>query len=256
MSKIVEFLGPSGVGKSTTYNELVNLWEENDIWLPMEKGYFGIQMPKITWKTKFKKNLLRIPYPSPWKVDISYCEETLQDYIESNKDLLDLFWDALKTQKIHQKKNYDTRFKSVELIKSKILKTALIQKSDNNKFVVLEDGLLHNIGFFSKDGLTNTDDAFFELVLNIYLPDAIVYFEIEEKYLLNRIIKRKQKTFLEKGLSDNDLKYKIKNDLSFNAKKIDALKKIKVPHLVLNSNLPPKVKANQIKDFLQNLEKK
>ncbi len=151
----IEFVGPSGIGKTTLYKELIKLRTKRDKWLSADEF--------IQHHTKLKNN--------------HYISEPFAELLE------------LKTKRVLLGKKDHSIFRKMGLLSYfyKILKKDLIFKRYNKDFkIIMDEGVVHNFTNEFIDLSKDKPEYFRMLIQDV----AIVFFNSSEEFITYNSLKR------------------------------------------------------------------
>jgi len=186
MANYIEFIGVPGVGKSTTYEFLKNKYEKDSKWIPYEElckrkynDRKGIKEFVISYLIKkIRPNAL---------TKISPDRVILNKAIENNPELIELFWNTIS--KIENINGEELRFYGANYIRAILEKFQRIKEETSDKYCLVDEGLLHNINYFTT---SISDPEFYKKVSNVLslieLPKAVIYFNGDINTIVNRTL--------------------------------------------------------------------
>lgn len=227
MARYIEFIGVSGVGKSTTYNSLTASSYKNQ-WILCET----LVKIKFTFKEAFKSSLKTMtsleypPLPGPdWKA--------IDRFFLKNPELVDLFWSNFSTnRKIDIK---DSRFHSVGYILKIIEKLQKVFDHPTEKLVLVDEGLIHNLNYFINSSLlTVYSEQIIKAIDLITLPAGVVYFSGDIQTVIERTSGREKINYRDNGLSPQELRDLREESIKEKETFIKAVESYNIPVLHLN----------------------
>jgi len=215
----IEFIGPSGVGKSTIIREMERLKGKKDKWIVANSLLqTAMNHPTLYFQTNIYDELLNL-----------YSEQMMARPVSIRKKIVLLRY-YLK----------------------QITEEETINKIAGDTFVVFHEGLFHN----GTDSIIEIEkakpDIFEELINN----RAIVHCVAEPAIILEYIKKRKEEGIrrgLLEGLSDSELLEKNLGALDKKKELINILKKYEVPCLEVNTADKLINNANKVREFINDL---
>lgn len=189
MQKIIEVIGPPGIGKSTLYKAISNTWTQNSNWTYQESIHF-LGKPNFSGITQWlefqsKKLLGR-------KLKKSIPTEYGLRFVNNNPDLANFYWDHLADSRVYNSDEIAKRFRSAYFLFNDFCRYQALLES------ACEKPCLINEGFLQKSFFINKDDAFIHDVIDTYLglvplPYAIIYIDTPNRELiLERLLNRKK----------------------------------------------------------------
>jgi adenylate kinase family enzyme len=262
----IEFIGASGVGKSTLIKLILKNRSSNENWLTpaeaREKIARQIQPDSISSiKLKIIRTLLlRGLYTKSFK---TYLVDSLLDQYEDvlintslagYNVLLDLM-----IYKLAQNHQIEAR-KKAQVIKTAF--NSLLRNYAIFDYFKLEDCILYDESII-KNNMWSFDDQEFNQSFNSHpqemrreKPDGVIYCQLDfdETYnrRLNRIQKRKAND-PERRLSPEELRLSCQLMLENSEKKVAALQTLGISVLVLNMNEPLETNLNIAQNYIRNV---
>ncbi|MGE5627298.1 MAG: hypothetical protein ACM3X7_04180 [Solirubrobacterales bacterium] len=262
--KKIEFIGASGVGKTTLFKEML-LFTENRIWkTPSEArieiarnmkfdNFKGLKLLRLLC---LKLDILKNKH-SNMAIDVldKYMAQLESENIYKYNEIIDLMLKALFN-------DYDfDAYRKAEFIKfyMDMLKKDIIalEFSDYNNFVVYEDGILHN-----SIGLDN--EKYFNYmvhknpgILEIIIPKGVVFCQLSLEENIARRNKRINSgfgTILENNYSQETILEICMRDLDEANSKVDLIKKYGVPILNIDTSKPIKDNVKKVDSFISNIQ--
>lgn len=247
MAKYIEFIGVSGVGKSTTYNSLTR-YPNNSHYILCE----NLDTRKITFKQAFKSSLQTItsleqpPLPGPdWKIIDRFCL--------NNPELVDLFWSNFSPlRKINVK---DSRFHAVAYILKIMEKLQRVFDHPTDKFVLVDEGLIHNLNYFINSSLPNGYSEQINKATDlITLPAGVVYFSGDIQTVIERTSGREKINYRDNGLSSQELRDLREESIKEKETFIEAVVARNIPVLTLECKDSVPKKSEKIVGFVNHLK--
>jgi hypothetical protein len=115
------------------------------------------------------------------------------------------FWDTIANDN-KPPLGKDIRWETVLFGIRKCTETQLMKDKNGIDYCVKEDGLFHNIDFFINRNKHLYKQSTYDKLGEFYRPDLVVHFGLTVDQMHERLLRRKNKTFLEKGLDVEQLK--------------------------------------------------
>lgn len=151
----IEFIGPSGVGKTTLFNEVIKERKENFNWITPEE-FISVENPAINDEDIF-----------------SALEEEI---IETKTKII-----------LDRNHSPSDKMKLLAFFYQNIRKIAMVKNFNKNYIVVFEDGLFHNFG----DVLMNFYEKQAHQFVSMIANTAIIYCSNEPEIIARQILKRR-----------------------------------------------------------------
>lgn len=249
MGNYIEFIGVPGVGKSTTYKFLKN-YSNEELWIPYEK----LRKLGETTDKSLKNSVLRylIKQIRPNEVKRSGLNRTfLNNAVNEHPKLVELFWKTIPN--INDKNGEELKFYGVEYIQNILEKIQFIKEYQTEKLCLVDEGLLHNLGYFTPDNGENSETLIKKMLDYIYLPKAVIYFTGDVHVIVDRTISRGNPRLRDKNLTHAQL---IDSRLDAIKEKEQCIKAIEnlIPVLYLDAMESLDLKAEKIRSFINELE--
>jgi len=256
----IEFIGPSGVGKTFLFNELVKSRTKEEIWITPEEAADLIYSKEKYWKWISKKDLLRNLIREKLlqkkshvraKFPVNHRLELINRYGKEFEIHAELF-----LKRLHDREDFNYRKKlkmASWYYSSRLEPFILLYGSNLNLPIFFEDGIIHN----------NSGFRFFEEYVShnqgsqktIPLPDVIILILAEPETIFNRIKKRNKignGTFLQRDLSDRDIMKHVKRSIDDKTKIANSLNKCGCKVLKIDAENSVKFNSKRINKFLKN----
>ena len=254
-SKVIEIIGPPGVGKSTIYQSLCRKWESASEWVYPEM--LLTKKPSIhSVKSWLWYKMRRLLHKKPVKsVPVEYGLR-----FDADQQLLAKFcWKHLSDNSFYDDGDTNKRFRSAYfLFTTFCLYQAIIEKAAA-KPCVIDEGLLQR-SFFIKDN--DADDQRANELLNEYLtlvplPYAIIYIDTPDTgEVVKRLRGRCKVIASHSGKDDDGLRRDIEKWRNIQDKILENMKCAGVSIIRVNSMLPVKENVAQIIKMLGNLNQR
>ncbi|WP_276499735.1 hypothetical protein [Pontibacter litorisediminis] len=187
--KIIEIVGPPGVGKTTIYDSLCGLWEESSNWI-YQDALLLPERPSIldfnNFLIYYTKKILRK------KLSKSIPTEYGLRFIDNNPILANFFWNLLSDSRIYNSQEVDKRFRAAYHLFYDFCRYQAVLESNCPKPCVINEGLLQKSFFI------NDDEQYVTELINVYLsllplPRAILFIDAEDKEVIFNRLKGRQK---------------------------------------------------------------
>ena len=256
--KLVEFIGPSGIGKTTFFKHLLK--EKNGTLWFTENEAIQNHVKKMSFKEvrgfanriRFMFIMLNILNKNHFSYAIQilslHREKAFDLWNEKYSEFTSAFLDCLISKNIPG----HLQIKMINLYYQKLQQVMLLQYLNIEELIVMHDGIFH-----LNCGIGDWRPKYDELHYACGLPAAVVHFTGTKKDIVGRIKERNRKgrgTFLQNGLEDEELDKSVEESLEEDKKKIQLLKMVKVPMLHININENPKNSLLKMAEFLQSVK--
>lgn len=250
MAQYIEFIGVSGIGKSTTYQFLRKHRQEAANWITYHDLLRKTGKERIGSVEFFLRALFK-PDTLPRKT-IDW--DMLDGFTKAYPELIERFWRSFpKNKRIRGK---DLRFQVVQYILGILEKMQTIEDEDSNKLCLVDEGLIHNLNYFT-DAASEAENLkqIREILGMISLPSAVVYFDGNVETVVERTLGRGSLKPRDKALNLPELREERIQCFKEKQMFIDAIAEKVIPTLVLSSGESVNEKSQKINDFIRNLNK-
>jgi thymidylate kinase len=206
-AKIIEIIGPPGIGKTTIYEALCTTWSPVSNWIYLDalltpkprfsefKAWFEYQLKKVLRKKIVKS------------IPVEYGLRFVEEY----QDLANFYWNHLSNPDIYHDGEIKKRFRSAYFLYADFCKYQAILESRSSKPCIINEGLLQK-SFLIQDDKQLMRDVINKYVPLLPLPHAIIYINTPNIGLvLERLRSRKKIIASHFGKGDKELKDDIEN---------------------------------------------
>lgn len=209
MKKIVEIVGPSGIGKSTLYQQLRESWNPDLNWVSFHDLRF--RKPEPVWSaTRWYRFLKRKLFSEPKKREASsrYNPNPVKRFIEGHPELFSEFMDLLQNHSADSFAGDDRRALNFFWL---IETAGFVQEifdyqsdhPDDMRICLLDEGFVSRVMHLSSPTLTERD---IEHYLNrVPVSGTIFYLSASVQQIVNRIESREKISTIHRGLSRSEL---------------------------------------------------
>jgi adenylate kinase family enzyme len=251
-SKVIEIIGPPGVGKSTIYHSLCRKWENGSQWVYPEVLLTNKPplFPVRKWMIYRMRLLLHKKLVKTIPVDYGLR------FDEQQQQLAKFCWQHLSDASFYGDRDTNKRFRSAYFLFSAFcLYQAIIEKATETPCII-EEGLLQK-SFFIRDN--EADDQLSKSLLNEYLelvplPYAIIYIDTPDT---NEVVKRlrgRSKVIASHfGKNDEALRRDIEQWRHVQDNILERMKTAGVSIIRINGMQPVKENVTEILKMLKNL---
>lgn len=261
----IEFIGASGTGKSTLFEEVLKNRGEEDTWITPTEGRIQIvkKMSSGQYHSPLYKIMLTVIKLNLFKKNHSAIatfllkkskKERLALQLQEYDPLIKIFLQGMMMD-LHMesyRKGQFIRF-YLNLIETDLL---LLEDIVPEQLIVYDDGIIHNT-----EGITN-EKFFNEMVqsnskiLEKILPDGVVFCELSEienyKRRKSRIVQGKG-TMIENNLSDQQLKDLCHTSMEESKETIAILEAFSIPVLRINMDDDFEKNIDIVNEFIRKI---
>lgn len=241
MAKIIEFMGPQGVGKSTTIKHIAQILKlKNGVVLADSQIHNKTLFDRI--KNKFiKKQVIQF-----------YNKKKYLDFFEQKySSFVEIYW-----HKVIEK--YNNRALSFKIDRLRYTYETMsymeyLRDLDFVKYIIVDEGVfMRSFDIIYKLKYDTETFGYFEKMIN--MPDVVVYFKTNHEIVYNRIYNRTKLEFgRELNLEEMEL---VKVEVEIQVRLYNFLFeniKTKVPYIVVDSSDDVVKNAVIIKEFILTL---
>lgn len=207
MARIVEIVGPSGIGKSYLYNQLRDEWNEKDKWAVYHdfryerKSRHSFSRPEIIYEYLY--NLINrvkyISYKNTGGEQLYHMKKFHEDHMQFVNHTLDIINRCCR--EFYKKDNRYLAtlyfYKSVEELQ------AILELNHDKRICLFDEGLLSRIMHLSSESLTDQDMD--EYLKYMPVPDGIILLKSDSRRIRENIKKRRRVATIHQGLNDQQL---------------------------------------------------
>jgi len=255
MPKIVELVGPSGVGKSSLYFTLQKQWKQSDDWAV----YHDFIYRRKKWSPEGVLFKLKSMFYAVSNTDYFWDEGKIVDqkknfgniYPEFVETFLDLIHEHSKVGFNGEDKRFQViffMFKSIERINK------VLSNESDDRVCLIDEGLVSRIMHLNSPTFSRNDvDRY---ISTMPLPDAVLYLNTNADEILKRIKKREKTSTIHSGLTEKELIQSTKDTQDLIEYSLSRLEDSGVQILRLNANESVKKLAKESVRFFDHLIKK
>jgi thymidylate kinase len=249
MSHIIEICGAPGSGKTTTYNELVKIWQKDFNWTPTE-----YPQKKINYKN-LKKIFSAIKQNFKREKDFNVLDQAGERFVEQFPDYMNQFWNSNFFKAHADYKGIDLRFRNINVYWSTLRKIQYLRENKKETIFIACEGLIQRIGngWYKSKNLEKHKEEALALLTLMPLPEAVVYMEVDINENVTRIQTRKKMLPAHKILSAKQLEEVTITNHEMWRYICELLNEKKVPVLKLNSGNDVHTNAKKISEFANGL---
>lgn len=256
--KVIELLGPSGVGKTFLYKKLFETYTERSYMNVSEACISAAESMKLgfeftryyAYSLMLKSSLFRSKayglsrhllfkrerswyMPSRYSLSFNLLKAHLLD--EKNRDVF------------NQRVTNFRRCSQVDYVLERYL--------DKGQVVLFDEGMLHHHHGLNSSTISQYTAAQIsrDKMLN---PSAVISCELPFDQLMSRILNRREQgidTFSHRHLSPDELKVYVHRTVAAYHQKIEALRALGIPVLVIQTDTSVSANLNTVHSFINNL---
>jgi len=188
-TKIIEIIGPPGIGKSTFYQALCKSWSTRSNWVYQNK-LLAPSKPKLAefnaWLRYEARTFLHKNETKDIPVDYGLR------FVDRHKELAQFFWDRLSGIQLCMGEEIDKCFRSAYFLFKDFCRYQAIAESSCSKPCMIDEG------FLQKSFLIHNDEKFMTDIVNEYilllpLPYSVIYINTTDvNIIVERICNRKK----------------------------------------------------------------
>ncbi|TVR16972.1 MAG: hypothetical protein EA391_06355 [Balneolaceae bacterium] len=252
MGKIVELIGPSGVGKSSLYLELQNRWRKSDNWAVYHDFVYRRKERDLTMFFLKVKSFWTKIFSSDyyWNEGRVKSAQKLfaEDHPEFMSVLMDLIHEHAKVGYNGEDKRFLVTFFSLKSISR--LQNAQ-QKKEDNRVCLIDEALISRIMHINSP--TFSEDQLKKYINSMPLPDGLIFMNAPVDEILKRIQKRKTLSTIHHGLSFGEIQELTINTQNLMKQVVSFFDEINIPVLELDGTLSTVELANHSIEFMEGI---
>lgn len=254
MAKIVELVGPPGVGKTTLYKELETYWEKSYNWMPSQYFYPKKQLVAETSGTFILSVLQRIKDKSG-KVDLAAMEEAGGRFVELYPEYIDACWNNINCICKRATNEPDLRLQKVSYLFKIIKKIQIVREQNSTKIAIVDEGLVHMIPsiLYKKESIVKEKEEIEKLLQLMPLPDAVISIETDVHENISRLMQRNKVIPMHRYLNLDQLENITLCDYRRRTMVNDCIKNREIPFLYINSSEDIEENVSKIMSFAETL---
>jgi thymidylate kinase len=250
MAKIVELLGPSGVGKSSLYLELQNQWSEDDSWAVYHDLVYRRKGKDLVSLILKIKSLWSKVSCSDYFWNDGNLKDSQRQFADSHPEFMSVLMDLIQN---HTKEGFngeDKRFLVTFFsLKSIGRLQEVLKREDDKRTCLIDEALLSRIMHLNSP--TFTQDHIEDYMSAMPLPDGLIYLNAPADLVLERVHKRVKTSTIHEGLSDHAIREYTENTQQLMESVIHFLNKKKIPVLRLDAKKSLKELSDRTIHFLE-----
>ncbi|WP_010232531.1 hypothetical protein [Gillisia marina] len=163
-----------------------------------------------------------------------------------------MFWQTISKRK--NIKGEELRFYGANYIRAILEKIQKVREETSDKFFLLDEGLIHNLNYFTPNGSTSGFKLQVSEILSLMdLPNAIIYFDGDVTTIVERTMERGNLRINDKFLTPQELINSRLESIKEKSMYINAVKSKNIPVLSLDANDSVRDKSDKIISFINNL---
>lgn len=252
MAKIIELLGPSGVGKSSLYLELQKQWSDDASWAVYHDFvYRRRKIDPVTFALKLKSFWTKVQN-SDYFWNEGNLKDSQREFADDHPGFMSVLMDLIQD---HTREGYngeDKRFMvTFFTLKSIGRLHAVMEKREDERVCLVDEALISRIMHLNSPSFTESDLETYLAAMP--LPDGLVYLNAPVEVVLERIRKRKKLSTIHEGLSETEIQLYTENTQQLMEAVIHFLNQNKIPVLQLDARKSPHLLADDTVLFMSKM---
>ena len=198
--KIIEFIGPPGIGKTSIYESLCKTWRSTSNWTYQE----ALLTPKPHFSEFNKRVEYRLRRLLGKKIIKSIPVEYGLRFVENHQELADFCWNYLSDTQAGAAQEISKRFRAAHFLFTDFCRYQAVMESNAAQPCIIKEGLLQK-SFFIHDDEQVMLAAIDKYIPLLPLPYAIIYINTPDKNIIVERLRSRKKVIashLGKGYKD------------------------------------------------------
>jgi hypothetical protein len=197
-SKIIEIIGPPGIGKTTIYEALCKTWRPINNWIYQDA--LLTPKPNFTELNKWVEYRFRKIFGK--KISKNIPVEYGLRFVGDHQDLANFYWDLLSNTQTYTNREIDKRFRSAHFLFKDFCRYQAIMESPSTRPCIINEGLLQKSFFINNDEQIVLDSISKYIPL-VPLPHAIININVGDKNVIIGRLRSRNKVIASHVGKDN-----------------------------------------------------
>ena len=245
-TKIIEFIGPPGIGKSTLHLALCKQWSSKSNWVFPEyllSGWSSRSSVKF-WANYHLRKIFSRPVKS---VPVEYGLK----YIENNKPLAEFLWNHISGKAVYDFDEIGKRFRSAYFLFNNFSNYQAIWDAHYAKPCLVDEGLLEKSFLILEDEQAIVD-LIEEYLPLLPLPQGVVYLNTPDTgVIVERLLHRPKVIASHAGKNKAQLEKDIERWQFYFNIIINQLKQLNIPVYSIDALKPVREKVHLVNELLK-----
>lgn len=252
MPKIVELLGPSGIGKSSLYFSLQKKWKKEDNWAIYHDFIFQRKSKSIVSIILKIKSIVYKISQTDYLWNDGKISDQKKEFAYKYPEFISVFLDLVNVKARVGFNGEDKRFLLIHyMLKSMERLNNVIERTHDERVCLIDEALLSRIMHLNSPEFTRED--LLKYLNAMPLPDAVIYLNAAPEKIVSRIQNRDRIATLHQGLDDEGIMNYTMDTQNLMEFTLDVLKEKGVKILKLDASQPLQSMTSEVISYLNRL---
>ena len=254
MAKIIEFFGASGVGKTTTYNEVKSRWSTNLKWIPGEHLY---PKKKIS-SGNVVKYIIKYICMRNETVDTGKMLKARDRFVQQHYDFVEKCIKGIYCRAVEHDESFQYIVMRLNILDKLFQKVQVITEYESNRYALIDEGMIQHMGYALRDDSISHEcidlyTSYEMLFEKCPIPEGVIFINTDPAIIAHRVYHRKKKLFKYKNLTETEIRSHVKRWSEDRVKRLNYLRNNGVKILDLDGRDNVRENTQLVFNFLQEL---